>query len=201
MEDIDAEDCVSAVSSDDERLFELTCLELANKSSRRILKEVASGRGTASEIAKKTGLSVQDVLIHLGRLESIELIEKDHSVDGSLRGRNPRHFKISRLAVVLIPTEITGNTDTKRFISRKSFELLKKRILVAGSFALAWSLSFVLAFLYYRELSIPMGITQNNGFKEIGLLVFLLELAISSLAIFGLTFKLIPKFWKNVYRS
>jgi len=187
-EDIEAEDCISSVASDDEKLFELTCLELANKNSRRILKEIASGRGTASEIAAQTGLSSQDVLIHLTRLESIGLIQKDSLISDSLRGRNPKHYKISKLAVVLIPTEIIDKVSLRQFISKKSFELLKKRIFTSGVIASVWVISLVAAYYLVNRISalVQAGSAISVNFSE----VFTLILALSTAGVFAVTWKL-----------
>lgn len=154
---------------------------------------MSAGKSTATEIAKETSLSVQDVLLHLNNLELIRLIERDGLLPISIRGRNPKRYKISRLAIVLIPSEIVDKNALRQFISKKSFELMKKRILTCIVLTIAWAtiLSAGIlgthAFSKFRIEGFPQSAFVDN-------VLLVLVLCLSSAAILGIT-------WKLAYRA
>ncbi len=143
IEEADPEDIIVASNSEtDEARFELICSELGNKSARRILKEIANGSNTSSLLAEKTELSVQDVLVHLDRLVTAGLIEKADSKMPSFRGRKANSYRISRVAVLLMPNETANKLELRKLIQRKSFALLRKRLL--SSIGLSFAVSAVI---------------------------------------------------------
>ncbi len=183
-DNVDAEDCVKAISSsEDERLFELACTELANKNVRRILKEIASGKATAVEISSGTELSVQDVLIHLNRLESMGLIERDTTPSSSLRGRASRHYRISKLAVVLIPTEIVDKVRLRQFLSKKAYDLMKRRLLISALFACSWAIAFWTTITFSNVAHLETGPIRSSAVE----LETIIAGALSSLIVFFAT--------------
>src|SRR5487761_1367329 len=135
---------INVLDSQDEEQFELACAELANKNARGILHEISIGACSSPEIASRTGLTIQDVIFHLSRLEQIHIIEEDNSSDSrkwfpsSLRGRIAKHYRISKVAVLLIPNEIfvrpkckdVGSDNKASFrenLVKKSAAILKKQ--------------------------------------------------------------------------
>ena len=115
----------------DEAQFELICSELGNRSGRRILRQIANGVNTSSSIAESTGLTVQDVLLHLDRLTTAGMIKKSGKMP-SFRGRKADAYEISRLAVLLTPAETANRLQLKELVRKKSADLLKRRLLMSG---------------------------------------------------------------------
>jgi len=131
------EDYVKVLNStDNEQEFELICKELSNKNARSILKEIAYGVDTSPAITEKTHLSLQDVLLHLNKLEATGLIDRTNSKLPSFRGRKPVRYEVSHIAVLLIPEEeaiIANKSQIITNIKKKALSRLKKRIALSGA--------------------------------------------------------------------
>jgi len=122
------------MSSDDAEVFDLACKELSNKHARDIMESIALGINTSMEIAEKLKISVQSVLVHLDTLEKIGLIERIRGESSGERGRLPRHYGLSKFAVLLIPGQIETENNKNllnSLIKKKSLNLLKKRLTVS----------------------------------------------------------------------
>ncbi|HKW04302.1 MAG TPA: winged helix-turn-helix domain-containing protein [Nitrososphaerales archaeon] len=132
------EDLIVSTDLEDEEMFEAISLELANKNARRILREVVSGYNTSSLIAERTGLTIQDVINHLGKLEHFGLIESDGIDASSLRGRSAKRYRISKVAVLLIPSQPEDEPRLREQLKRKSIALLRKRMLMSIAAGLVW---------------------------------------------------------------
>jgi DNA-binding transcriptional ArsR family regulator len=162
IEGADPEDVIVSTNSEtDEARFELICAELGNKSARRILKEIANGENTSSLIAERTELSVQDVLIHLDKLVKAGLVEKADSKMPSFRGRKANSYRISRVAVLLMPNETANKLELKKLIQRKSIALLRRRLLSSIGLTLALG-SFIFATLL-QSLAVHKVATTTSG--------------------------------------
>ena len=136
-------DCISVVSSNNSSLFDMTCVELGNKNVRIILKEIANGSSTSSELACKTRSTIQNVIKHLNRLEKIGLITKDGFSSDSIKGRSAARYKITHAAVLLIPEEVSVTSRLLESIHRKSSEVLNNRLLVSFAISLSWLFSML----------------------------------------------------------
>lgn len=162
IESADPEDVIVSTNSEtDEAKFELICAELGNKSARKILKEIANGTNTSSLIAEKTDLTVQDVLIHLDKLVTAGLIEKAEGKLPSFRGRKPNSYRISRVAVLLMPNETANKLELKKLIQRKSIALLRRRLL--SSIALTCGLSALIFSTILQSLAVHKIATTTSG--------------------------------------
>ncbi|MGD0319665.1 MAG: winged helix-turn-helix transcriptional regulator [Nitrososphaerales archaeon] len=126
--EIDPEDVILESDSVDEAKFELICGELGNKNGRRILKEIANGVNTSTLIAERTGLTLQDVLVHLDKLVRAGMIEKSGKLP-SLRGRRASVYRISHVAVLLSPNETANVSHLKEFLRRKALASVRRRML------------------------------------------------------------------------
>ncbi|MDA4110891.1 MAG: hypothetical protein OK439_00010 [Thaumarchaeota archaeon] len=75
-----------------------------------------------------------------------------------------------------------------QFISKKSFELLKKRIFTSGVIASVWLISLVAAYYLVNRISalVQAGSAISVNFSE----VFTLILALSTAGVFVVTWKL-----------
>lgn len=201
IEEKSPEDLIVSTDLDDEERFEAISLELANKNARRILREVTRGYNTSSLIAERTGLTVQDVINHLGRLEDIGLVEPDGLDTSSLRGRSAKRYRISKVAVLLIPSQPDDEPRLREQLKRKSTALIRKRLLASVFASLAWGLvlfSFILQseVQHYRSsippnsnsTSIPQTTFEiiTHFSPETWLVLLSLTLA-SSIAVFFLT--------------
>lgn len=150
-------------SSDNEEEFELICKELSNKNARKILKEVAYGIDTSTSIVEKTGLTLQDVLIHLDRLVATGLIERSTSKAPSFRGRKPIRYQISRVGVLLIPEEeaiMANKPQIKQNMRNKALSRIKRRIAltIASTSTLEW-----LLFRYLLNYFASLRVTSVGG--------------------------------------
>lgn len=145
--DVDPEDILlESDSGADEARFELICAELGNKNARKVLREIANGMNTSTSIAEKVGLTIQDVSIHLDRLVKVGMIKKSGKLS-SFRGRRAETYRISRLAVLLIPAETANRQHLMELIKRKAATLVRKRLLAAIGMTGAISISFFLILL------------------------------------------------------
>ncbi|HZW55028.1 MAG TPA: hypothetical protein VFF30_01945 [Nitrososphaerales archaeon] len=129
---------IKLVTADDEEKFELVCSTLSNKSARLILEKIKEGIDTAAGLAGSIGLSIQTTIDYLHRLELAGIIEKDSGASSFdytvFRGRTPRHYKLSKIAVLLVPSRIESRDKKSRLIELlgwKSWKLLKERILLS----------------------------------------------------------------------
>ena len=118
----------SSLDQDDK--FDMILSELSNKNARAVLKNIILGRDTFSLIVESTGLSLQDVLLHLNKLEAIGLIVKNGSDFSAIRGRAPRRYKVTKVAILLVPSSSSEYPQNKRAIIKKSAEILKRRFLL-----------------------------------------------------------------------
>lgn len=152
------DDYIHVLSSDDAEVFELACSELGNKHARDILEQVAHSACTSADIAKRLGLSVQSVTLHLDTLEKIGLIEGNKAESSGDRGRLPRYYRISKFAVLLIPSQIErdhGKHLMSSIMKNKALNLLKKRLVIsvlAGVFTAATVSGYLLFSTHFGHL-------------------------------------------------
>lgn len=129
------DDYIDVLSTDDVEKFDLTCEQLGNKHARDVLEQLKRGANAAADIAKNLDLTVQTVISHLNALEKIGLVESSKVEQLGNRGRVPRHYRITKVAVLLIPSQI-GNDDGRTLITsmmkKKALDLLKKRLMVSA---------------------------------------------------------------------
>ena len=163
MEDL-SEDYILSADLDDEGRFDLICSELANKNAKRILREIMRGASTSSLIAEKLELTVQDVLIHLDRLETIGLVEQfktDQLL--ALRGRLPRQYRISKVAILMVPSSSEDGAILKDGIKKKSAVLLRNRFYIS----IASTIGFTVVDFLYLLRSVPrLFLSSNGGFQS-----------------------------------
>ena len=133
------------LSSDFDHLdnFDLILNEIGNKNARAILSEINSGYDTSTLIATRTGITIQDVILHLGKLETIGLIVRSGSDFSALRGRAPNRYRISKIAILLIPSKISDRALIRNSIIKKSLEIVKKRFLISMTISIMWILSLI----------------------------------------------------------
>ena len=159
MEDL-PEDYILSADLDDEGRFDLICSELANKNAKRILREIIRGASTSSLIAERLELTVQDVLIHLDRLETIGLIEQFKTNQQlALRGRLPRQYRISKIAVIMIPSSSEDGAILKEGIKKKSAVLLRNRFYLS----IASTIAFSAVDFFYLLRSVPNLFHSSSG--------------------------------------
>lgn len=139
-------------------------------------------------------------MIHLNKLELTRLIEKDGLLPTSIRGRNPKRYRIARLAVVLIPSEIVDEATLREFISKKSYELVKRRILTCVVFSISWAVALVSSIFATHALS-KFQIAGHPQSALVDNIILILIILISSIAIFGLTWILAVRSAKKQARK
>lgn len=164
VDEKEPEDLILSLDLDDEERFEVISQELANKNARTILKEVMKGQNnTSSLIAESTGLTIQDIIQHLNRLEEFGLVEAyGHDTFSSLRGRTAKRYRISKVGVLLIPSHPEDEPRIKEQLVRKSAAILRKRFFVSIAASLAWGAAFV-AFVLQSEVQRLGGNTGPSG--------------------------------------
>lgn len=150
IDEKDPEELIISTDLEDEERFEAISLELANKNARRILREVARGNNTSSLIAQATGLTVQDIINHLGRLEDFGLLETDGFDASSLRGRSAKRYRVSKIGVLLIPSSPEDEPRLREQLKKKSVAILRKRFLMSIATSLAWGIVFVASALEFE---------------------------------------------------
>jgi hypothetical protein len=125
------DDSILFADLNDEKRFELISTELLNKNARRILKEILRDNRNAPGIAEVTGLTIQDVLIHLKRLKEIGFVQEDSSKLDSFRGRRAKQYNLCKVAAVLVPIDTSGNSYLRKDLKKRAKDLLLRRTLVA----------------------------------------------------------------------
>ena len=195
------EDSVGMVSSEDKERFELVCAELANENTRKILKAISGGINTCSDIARSVGLSVQSTSDHLAKLKEAGIIEASGSIMSSLRGRTATSYSISKIAIVLVPSEIFNSSTLREIIRAKAMKALKKRILISITVAVAWAAGLA-AVVYLDWWAMISGLSYGSksysanyldkmvGFFLTHPILFIFSLTIPAFALFVVAWKL-----------
>ncbi|NWG08850.1 MAG: winged helix-turn-helix transcriptional regulator [Nitrososphaerales archaeon] len=122
------DDVLEVITTDDLRL-KLIGEVMANDTSRGVLKAVLKGFDTASNISKMLDLSLPLVLHHLERLVDSGLLTVKE-IDHSLKGRDMKRYSASKMAFLIIPSDVLE--DKKETISklrRSAMRAFFKRIL------------------------------------------------------------------------
>lgn len=155
------EDSVIFADLRDEGKFELISTELLNKNARRILKEILRDNRTAPGIAGATGLTIQDVLLHLKRLVEIGFIQEDRKLE-SFRGRRAKQYKIRKVAALLLPVDETDTAYVKETLMRKAKDIVRKRLLWSLLPTIGWTV-VISEYLFGSESSILRRAGLNLG--------------------------------------
>lgn len=163
IDDGEPEDLIVSTDLEDEERFEVIALELANKNARRILREIIKGNNTSTLITEKTGLTIQDVINHLDRLEDIGLVETDGLDTSSLRGRSAKRYRVSKVAVLLIPSQREDEPRLREQLKRKSAMLLRKRLMMSLVASIAWGLIFISVLLESEVQHVRSGFPPNGN--------------------------------------
>lgn len=163
LDDTAPEDLIISTDLEDEERFEAISLELANKNARKILREVIKGFNTSTLIAEKTGLTVQDVINHLNRLEDIGLVESDGIDTSSFRGRSAKRYRVSKVAVLLIPSQPEDEPRLREQLKRKSVSIIRKRFFLSIFASLAWGLVFLSAAVQSEVQHFRSGVPPPNS--------------------------------------
>jgi len=186
-----AEDFMVVVDGDDQ-LLEDVCRELANPSSRLILKALSSEPKSCGEIASQLGLTVQDVNQRLDRLERIGLVcGSESSADG--RGRPPRVYSISRYALLLFPVGVGPKRGLLSAIKRSARRLFLERVLTSLLASALAFLSGVYLFVSRTPKSNPIyPLASNSGLGYMG--TALVSSVVVSLIVYAVVWRTTSKF-------
>jgi len=106
---------ILVIDSSNAVLFKTVCRELSNRNVREMLRAIGAGTCTSSEIAERTNLTIQNVLLHLNRLKSTGLIMTNGNLK-QLRGRSPTKYTIHHSAILLVVTGILGFEQVNKFL-------------------------------------------------------------------------------------
>ncbi|PSN90952.1 hypothetical protein B9Q03_03660 [Candidatus Marsarchaeota G2 archaeon OSP_D] len=185
------EDFMVVVDGDDQ-LLEDVCRELANTSSRLILKALSSEPKSCGEIASQLGLTVQDVNQRLDRLEKIGLVCGSESSDGG-RGRPPRVYSISRYALLLFPVGVGPKKGLFSAIKRSARRLFLERVLTSLLASATAFLSSVYLFVPQTPKNSPIyPLASNSGLGYTG--TALISSMVVSLIVYAVVWKTTGKF-------
>lgn len=98
-------DKVHILSTEDERLKTIGEI-LSSDSSRKILQLLFNQSFTANQIAQKTDMSLQLVIHHLKKMQSVGVV-KITNIGKNTKSHDMKFYTIDKVALVILPSEMS----------------------------------------------------------------------------------------------
>jgi len=143
------EEKVEIFSTDDEKIKSVGEL-LTNDSSRAILQLLFTNELTATEIAEKTGISLQLVKYHINKMQDLN-IAKISKVEKNVKNQDMNYYTATKFAIVIIPSAVSDRAKESKLLVR-SF----KTIFRLFGFGVAAAASYFVAGLQQIGQDVPM---------------------------------------------
>jgi len=129
------EEKIEIFSTDDEKIKSVGEL-LTNDSSRAILQLLFTNELTATEIAEKTGISLQLVKYHINKMRDLN-IAKISKVEKNIKNQDMNYYTATKFAIVIIPSAVSKRAKESKLLVRSFktiFRLLGFGVAAAGSY-------------------------------------------------------------------
>ena len=149
-------DKVHILSTEDERLKTIGEI-LSSDSSRKILQLLFNQSFTANQIAQKTDMSLQLVIHHLKKMQSVGVV-KITNVGKNTKSHDMKFYTIDKVALVILPSEMSTPAKKSKSLFNSFNRIHRLATLGAVSIA-AWFSSQILQ----RPYSIPQSVDQRTS--------------------------------------
>lgn len=149
-------DKIHILSTEDERLKTIGEI-LSSDSSRKILQLLFNQSFTANQIAQKTDMSLQLVIHHLKKMQSVGVV-KITNVGKNTKSHDMKYYTIDKVALVILPTEMSTPAKKSKSLFNSFNRIHRLATLGAVSIA-AWFSSQILQ----RPQSIPQNRDRANS--------------------------------------
>ena len=135
---------------------------LSNDSSREILQLLFNEELTASQIAKKSDVSLQLVKYHLNKLQDLGVV-KVSKIEKNSKSQDMKVYTASKFSIVIVPPKMSEKTKESKLLIR-SFRHIYK---VAG-LGIATGLSGLLSLSQFQNKTIRVDdFTMDGGISSI----------------------------------
>ena len=147
-------DKVHILSTEDERLKTIGEI-LSSDSSRKILQLLFNQSFTANQIAQQTDMSLQLVIHHLKKMQSVGVV-KITNVGKNTKSHDMKFYTIDKVALVILPSEMSTPAKKSKSLLN-SFNRIHRLATLGGVSIAAWFSSQILQ----RPQSIPVNNNQS----------------------------------------
>ena len=147
-------DKVHILSTEDERLKTIGEI-LSSDSSRKILQLLFNQSFTANQIAQKTDMSLQLVIHHLKKMQSVGVV-KITNIGKNTKSHDMKFYTIDKVALVILPSEMSTPAKKSKSLFN-SFNRIHRLATLGGVSIAAWFSSQILQ----RPQSIPQNRDQE----------------------------------------
>ena len=144
-------DKVHILSTEDERLKTIGEI-LSSDSSRKILQLLFNQSFTANQIAQKTDMSLQLVIHHLKKMQSVGVV-KITNIGKNTKSHDMKFYTIDKVALVILPSEMSTPAKKSKSLFN-SFNRIHRLATLGGVSIAAWFSSQI--------LQRPQSISQNR---------------------------------------
>ena len=144
-------DKVHILSTEDERLKTIGEI-LSSDSSRKILQLLFNQSFTANQIAQKTDMSLQLVIHHLKKMQSVGVV-KITNIGKNTKSHDMKFYTIDKVALVILPSEMSTPAKKSKSLFN-SFNRIHRLATIGGVSIAAWFSSQI--------LQRPQSISQNR---------------------------------------
>jgi DNA-binding transcriptional ArsR family regulator len=149
---------IKILATDDEKIKSFGEI-FSNDSSREILQLLFNEELSATQIAQKTGISLQLVKYHLIKLQDLG-IAKVSKIEKNSKSKDMKIYSATKFSIVIVPPKLSEKTKESKLLVR-SFRHIYK---VAG-LGLATGLSGLLSLSQLQEKTIPVDTMTNKQFS------------------------------------
>lgn len=112
--DQDPTENIEIFSTDDEKIKSIGEL-LTNDSSRTILQLLFKEEMTATQLAQKTGTSLQLVKYHLNKMQDVGVV-RISKIEKNTKAQDMKYYKATKFAIVILPSKISDKTKESKLL-------------------------------------------------------------------------------------
>ena len=146
---------IKIFATDDEKIKSFGEL-LTNDSSREILQLLFNEELTATQIAKKTDISLQLVKYHLIKLQDLGVV-KISKIEKNSKSKDMKIYTASKFSIVIVPPKFSEKTKESKLLVRSFHHIYK----ITG-FAIATGLSGLFSLSQFKNKIIYVN-DDDNG--------------------------------------
>lgn len=114
--DQDPTENIEIFSTDDEKIRSIGEL-LTNDSSRTILQLLFKEEMTATQLAQKTGTSLQLVKYHLNKMQDVGVV-RISKIEKNIKAQDMKYYKATKFAIVILPSKISDKAKESKMLLR-----------------------------------------------------------------------------------
>lgn len=172
-------DKIEILSTDDLKIKVLGEL-LSNDSSRTILNLIASQEMTASEVANKTGMSLELARYHLQKMVDSGVVNIS-KVEKNTREQSMKYYHVTKIIVVVLPQKVSQKVKKSKSLFN-SLSRIHRFMAIGATAIISWFISYSMIPDRTAELKLPrdIGFVPENVFWSV---IVMMTVIISGLII------------------